>query len=703
MAQTEVGRAREPAAPPAPEPAAPEAAAPHLTYRPGLDGLRAVAVLAVMVQHAGLHIPGGRGLALPGGFLGVDVFFVISGFLITSLLLAEHRRDGGIALRRFWLRRARRLLPAVALAVAGTCLLITLADLPLDVPSARGDALASLGYVANWRFVLTRQSYFDSFGLPSPFRHLWSLAVEEQWYLLFPPVLALALAWRPLRRRPGLLMAGLLAAGALSAARMAALYHPGDDPSRVYYGTDTRAFTLLAGAALAAAAAAHPRAVARLRPLLPVLAGAGLAALAVDFRVYDGHEATLYRGGLGGVALASAAVVAGVALPGASGPVHWLLSRRVPVAVGIISYGLYLWHWPIFVWLTPERAGFHGLRLTALRFGLTFAVAVLSYRLVERPIRRHGWAGLRARLARAGVPAAPPAALSAVAGAVVVAVVAVSTVGGGASPALAIHNSMTTLGPIDFPVSTVPVAPGRTLPTVPRWRPLRVVIGGDSVAWSITLGLTEGKQTPRDVDMLTVANLGCTASPGDVLDASGVVRRSLCKDWQREWQAAAASYRADVVVALWGPWEVFDHKVGGRVRHAGTPAAGAAYRAALRSGIDATVAASPDVRFALLTVPCMHDHDVALGGAASPRNDPALLAWINRESAAVAAGYGGRVMMIDLGPLVCPGGRFAERVDGVVARRDGIHFTTQFAPMVWDYIAARLRPWLARPVVSGPR
>jgi peptidoglycan/LPS O-acetylase OafA/YrhL len=674
---------------------------PRLRYRPGLDGLRAVAVLAVMVQHAGLRLPGGHEDALPGGFLGVDVFFVISGFLITSLLLAEHRGRHRIDLRGFWLRRARRLLPAVGLAIAATCILVAVADLPVDARSVRGDALASLGYVANWRFIFTRQSYFAAFGLPSPFRHLWSLSVEEQWYLLFPPALALGLALG-LRRRPGLLVGGLVVAAVASATRMAMLYHDGDDPSRIYFGTDTRAYTLLIGAVLATVATFWPRAIARVRPALAVLAVGGLAVLAFAFRSVDGREAGLYQGGLAVVALASAAVVAGVALPRSAGPVHWVLSRRVLVAIGLISYGLYLWHWPIFVWLTPDEVGIAGWPLQVLRFGLTFAVAGLSYTLVERPIRRHGWAGVRGRLARVGLPAARPALLTAGAGAVVVATVVGVTGGAGPAPSLAIRGTPTaaapTTIPIDIPITTVSVPAGHPLPALPPDRPVRMVIGGDSVAWSLGYGVA----MPPGIAVRTEANLGCTAMPGQPITDKGL-QTGLCKDWQREWQRGAVAQQADVVVGLWGAWEVYDHRLGDTVLRAGTTTAAVAYRRSLVAGIEATVAARPDVRFVFLTIPCMDERGNSLGGHDSPRNNRTLLEWVNRQTRAVAAFYGGRTMVVDLGPLLCPHGDVLDVIDGVEVREDGVHFSPDSAPIVWDYVARRVRPWLALPAVSSPR
>jgi peptidoglycan/LPS O-acetylase OafA/YrhL len=686
-------RRREPQAEPPPS----TAPAATLRYRPALDGLRALAVVAVMAEHAGLRIPGRAEPVLPGGFLGVDVFLVISGFLITSLLLVEHRRSGRVDLRAFWLRRARRLLPAVAVMMAGTSVLIAVADLPLDPAMARGDALAALGYVANWRFVLTDQSYFASFGLPSPFRHLWSLSLEEQWYLVFPPLLVGAYA--VVRRRPGVLLAGLLAAAAASAAWMAACYQPGQDPSRAYYGTDTRAHTLLVGAALAVVMVRFPGHVRRLGNVVPVLAGAGLVALGVLFHTVDGQQASLYRGGFAIVAVASAAAVAGVALPGASGPVHRLLSLPPIVVVGRMSYGLYLWHWPLYVWLTPDWVGLAGGRLTAVRFAAAFVAAGLSYVLVEQPIRRHGLADLCARARRAGLPGVRPALVTAVACAAVVAVVVVSTGGTGPQSVLASASATTstTVRAVATPVTTTVVAPTHPLPAVPADRDLRVMVGGDSVAWSLGYPIIDRDIVPPGVTMKLVADLGCTITPGVAL-VDGVEQHARrCADWRTPWRTIAFDLQPDVVVALWGPWEVYDHRDGERLLRAGTDEFGDAYQQALAASIDDTIAVAPDARFAYLTVPCMDEQTPWLGGADSPRNDPVGLAWINDLTAEVVARYGDRATVVDLGPLVCPGGRLVTELDGVTTRRDGVHFTAEFAPTVWAYIHERIRPWLARP------
>ena len=205
---------------------------------PGIDALRAIAVLAVFLYHAGVGW-------MPGGFLGVDVFFVISGYLITSLLLAEYRRGGHIRLGRFWARRARRLLPAVGVLIAVTMVVAAIVE-PDRIDRLRGDAISSLAYVANWHFIFGHQSYFDQFQRPSLFRHLWSLSVEEQFYLLWPLVFAAGMTLFGRRR----LIVGVLA-GALGSVALAwALFDP-DDASRAYYGTDTHAVGLLFGVALA--------------------------------------------------------------------------------------------------------------------------------------------------------------------------------------------------------------------------------------------------------------------------------------------------------------------------------------------------------------------------------------------------------------------------------------------------------------------
>jgi len=365
--------------------------------------LRALAVIAVLLYHADLSW-------IPGGFLGVEVFFVISGYLITALLLAEWRQRGSIDLKNFWLRRARRLLPALYVLLV-VCLAFAVVFLPGEVARLRSDVLAAFGYVTNWYLIFGHVSYFEAVGRPSLLQHLWSLAVEEQFYLLWPPVLALALAVGASRLRQRRALSVALAGAVASAVAMAVMYAPGVDPSRIYYGTDTRATGLLCGAALAflwspgdkyrPSVARHYRlelgSRGRLRrrwgwttPLLFDIVGfAALGALVWFFLHLGEYRPLLYEGGFALVALATVAMIMAAVHPysliGAhimgSAPLRW---------IGVRSYGIYLWHWPVFMVTRPGLdLPFDGWPLLAVRLGVTVVLADLSYRFVETPIR-HG-------------------------------------------------------------------------------------------------------------------------------------------------------------------------------------------------------------------------------------------------------------------------------------------------------------------------
>jgi len=361
-----------------------------LPYLPGLDGLRALAVIGVLLYHADLGWT-------PGGFLGVEVFFVISGYLITSLLLAEWNRRGSISFKAFWLRRARRLLPALFLVLAAT-LAFAVVFLPHEVAGLRSDALAAAGYVTNWYLVLSHKSYFEEIGRPSLLRHLWSLAIEEQFYLVWPVLFAAGI--KLLQRRRMLL--AVIAGAVASAVLMAVLYHPDVDPSRAYYGTDTRATGLLIGVALAfvwVPGQLRRRASRANARLLDVI---GLGALAALFGFYlrlDEFQPFLYRGGFASVALITAVLIAVTVHPRAR-LVPSLLGQRVLCWIGQRSYGIYLWHWPVFMVTRPQLdVSITGLPLLALRMAVTGVLAELSYRYVETPIRtgalERAWRTLR--------------------------------------------------------------------------------------------------------------------------------------------------------------------------------------------------------------------------------------------------------------------------------------------------------------------
>jgi peptidoglycan/LPS O-acetylase OafA/YrhL len=410
-------------------------AQPRLPYLPGLDGVRAIAVVAVLLFHLPAQL-------LPGGFLGVDVFFVLSGFLITSLLLAELERTGGIAFKQFYLRRARRLLPALlAVLAVSTVLVLTVAR---DAASVfRQDAIAALTYTTNWWYIIDDRSYFEVLGRPPLLQHLWSLGIEEQFYLVWPTVALFA--WRRWGGRGvGLTaLAGVVVGTALMAGLAVAWDVPaGADSARLYFGADTHSMTVLTGAALAVVwrPVKLPRTVPRSAQV--VIASVGLLALTALVAIFvwaTEESGWLYRGGFLAVALVTAVLVATASHPAARFGV--VLGTPVLRWLGTRSYGIYLWHWPIFLVTRPDLdLPYRGWATAATSLTLTFLVAEASYRWIEMPVRRGAlgrwWAGVRGGAGR--VRSQGVAVLSAMGVTLVVAVIALWSV-----PAV---NSATYLG-----------------------------------------------------------------------------------------------------------------------------------------------------------------------------------------------------------------------------------------------------------------
>ncbi len=354
-------------------------------YLPGLDGIRALAVIGVLLYHADLDW-------IPGGFLGVDVFFVLSGFLITSLILEEFDRSGRIDFAKFYLGRARRLLPPLLLMLAVVA--VAAAFVVRDAASqVRADTIASIFYVNNWWYILAESSYFEFIGRPPLLKHLWSLAVEEQFYLVWP-----AITFLIVRRagRRGVRIAAIVLA-LLSTAWMVTLsvrngFPEYADPSRAYFGTDSHAMGLLIGAALATAWRPG-RLKADLTPgAKALITGTGIVALlavAWFFLFVGEFTPWMYRSGGFLVLAVVVAVLIAMATHPASPFGGWLGTQPWRY-VGQRSYGLYLWHWPIFMVTRPQLdVPLDGIPLLVLRLALTFGIAELSFRFVEMPIR-HG-------------------------------------------------------------------------------------------------------------------------------------------------------------------------------------------------------------------------------------------------------------------------------------------------------------------------
>lgn len=356
-------------------------------YLRGVDGVRAWAVLAVLVYHLDERW-------LPGGFLGVDLFFVISGYLITDQLQKWFSERRTVPLRTFWVRRARRLIPAVAVTVVVTTAAATVIR-PALVSGIGDDLLAAATFTSNWWNIASGTSYFAGFGEPSLFLHLWSLAVEEQFYLVWPVVFVIVM--RIGRSRVCAILAG---AGAFaSLAAMIVLYEPGADASRIYYGTDTHAFGLLAGTALALALpSAWVTTVAQARRrAFDVVGLVGAAVLTVMVVLVDGSNRFLYSGGFGLVTVASGAVVLGAVADG--GWFARTLRLRPLRWIGLRSYGIYLWHMPVIVLLNAAVPGMATLFFVAAAISISLVAAALSFRFVEEPIRRHGFRGALHQLA----------------------------------------------------------------------------------------------------------------------------------------------------------------------------------------------------------------------------------------------------------------------------------------------------------------
>jgi peptidoglycan/LPS O-acetylase OafA/YrhL len=502
----------------APLPPAPEsAAAPRSTspYRPFLDGLRAVAVLGVLVYHLNRSW-------LPGGFLGVDIFFVLSGYLITMLLLTEHRDTGRIHLPTFWARRIRRLLPALLVVLVVMVVLIDIGGDPLAVGQARGDLLATLFYAANWHFITAGQSYFTQFLAVSPDRHTWSLAIEEQFYLFWPIVVAFVLA--RFRERTLAIVAATVAVA--SALWMVAIFDP-SDPSRAYYGTDSRIFQILIGALLAVALAGSLRERVAIwgRRLAPV----ALLAIAAAYLWLADDNSIYYHGGAVAIAVAAATLIAGLE---AGSPIDRLLSVRPMVLVGLASYGMYLWHFPIITFTNQWVGSTTTPAIALLAVALTFATTAISFVVVESPIRRRGlllgYKLTPARLARV-VPLAS--------GAVAVVIVA-ATANGVVAPNWDNANNypngiaVYTPAPVDSggmasqtPTPSQEYRPSASVPASPTTKPIggpgwSVGVVGDSVMASAVPGL-QVETSRRGWRLIAAARPSCPVGYETLYDTGG--------------------------------------------------------------------------------------------------------------------------------------------------------------------------------------
>ncbi|EJR91166.1 hypothetical protein IKE_05738 [Bacillus cereus VD196] len=345
----------------------------------GLDGLRGLAIIGVILYHINFNW-------MPGGFLGVTVFFVLSGYLITDILVTEWNENGNINLKKFWLRRARRLLPGMFVMLVIILAWITLFHSSL-LEKMRGDSLAAMFYYSNWWYIYHKVSYFDNFAQPSPLNHFWSLAIEEQFYVFWPFLISLGFYY--IKKRAHMMVMMLIGA-CISAVTMAVLYEPGIDPSRVYYGTDTRSFSLLFGAALALIWPSNQlkdKVIPTVRIGLDLIGGIALITILIMFWKTNQFDPFLYRGGMILLSVATALLVANLAHPVSR--ISIFLRFRPLRWIGVRSYGIYLWHYPIIT-LTNAQTDTGEFQLTRAIFQilLIFFIAQLSWKYIENPIRQ---------------------------------------------------------------------------------------------------------------------------------------------------------------------------------------------------------------------------------------------------------------------------------------------------------------------------
>jgi peptidoglycan/LPS O-acetylase OafA/YrhL len=536
----------------------------RIPYFPGLDGLRGLAVAAVLFFHGGFSW-------MVGGYLGVSTFFTLSGFLITSLLLAERASEGQVRLRAFWRRRFRRLMPASLACLALILVFGVFAADTVQRENLAGDVISALGYVANWRFIFSDQSYAELFAEPSPVLHFWSLAIEEQYYVLYPLLIAALVGvgrlgrvgsrfraekpkyWaRRIGRRYRTIVAVTLLA-VLTGSVMLSLF-AGFDDNRIYLGTDTRVAEIVVGALLAVLLfdAGVTRRLATRGPVQYGIAGLGAAALAASVLLWVRTPQTagwLYDGGLALYACLSTLIIAAAILP--RGPVVWLLSLSPLHHLGKISYGVYLYHWPVFLWLR-QRTELDLVPRFVLAVAITLVLAEASFRFLESPIRQgHRLLGVQPfRLA--------PVAIVGLA----VGVVAISATA--PRPAVDFERAQESFDQSDgevAPPTTQPIDPNSLTPPTPR-----VQMFGDSTALMTGWGLgTYLRETGEGTWVTGVAGLGC----GVVRAAERRVGTLLspadetCLDWETNWRERVEAGLPDLAVVQSGNWDVTDVRLPG--------------------------------------------------------------------------------------------------------------------------------------------
>ncbi len=631
-----------------------------LAHHRSLDGLRGLAVLAVFAYHADL------GFA-PGGFLGVSTFFTLSGFLITSLMVAEHNRSGTISLRGFWERRLRRLMPAALTVIS----LVTVASIWLADTNQwlrlRPDALSATFYVANWRFVLAGDAYGAMFQSPSPFTHFWSLAIEEQFYLVLPLVVLVALVvTRGSRRVLAGLFVGLSVASLLWANWLAASGEPTD---RLYFGTGARLPELLIGALLGLWWMRREEPLGPRGATVAAWIGPfGLAALMASWALIGLDTPVLYRGGLSVYALVTVAVVVSALAP--AGPLHRILAWRPLVWVGVVSYAVYLFHYPILVWLR-QHSDMGGWTRMVVALLATFVAAAVSGRLIEMPVRE------RRRIPGTRIFPVAIAGLVLTAG-LVVAVTSAFNRDVSAGDTTTFDREQAWDRFLDQTAA-------QEKSEAPRIR-----FYGDSTALLTGMGMsTLSREHPDEfVSEGGFVELGCGLLTGTERRRTDQVEgiRPECDTWLEDWAAAAEADPGDVAVIQLGPWEVADQKLdpaGEFLSVATSPELRAVMQQRLAAAVDVLAAHHKVVVILAPPTVSFGRTDGRDPPSPYPASDPARMQAFGGIIDEVAASRD-RVAVVDLAGWV------ASQPDDNTLRPDGVHFSNDGALRAAEWLAPRI-------------
>lgn len=628
-----------------------------MTFEPALEGLRGFALMGMLCFHSQFSWA-------VGGFLPIATFFTLSGYLITALFLVEWQRSGTIRLGPFWARRFRRLMPAALLTLAAMPLWAFFFATPDQRARLADDVLWALFYLANWHFYLTDAAYAALFRAPSPVQHFWSLAIEEQFYFVFPLVVYVGLrAGHGSRLVLGAVL-GTLAAAAIVWSIW--LVRHGAPIDRVYYGSDTRAPELLAGGILALVLHGRTITSATVRRAVRALGAVAMVGMLWLWGTVKLEEVWVYEGGFSLYTLLTVAVItAGVQ---DEGIVRRVLSNPVMRWTGRVSYGAYLFHWPVFLALSAERTGLGPLPLFVLRTAVTFGLAHLCYERLEVPIRTGRWiTGWR-------VWVATPAAFAAVA-------LLTTTIVAGPTLADDRYDPHADVAAATVRIQALATSPPPAAPDPPRRdRDVpRVAVFGDSTGAVLAVGLhhwlgERGTGEPRR----GVAQLGCALATGGRYRFQGTEMGppEHCADWHEAWPEAIAAYRPDVAVVLLGPWEVCDRQLPGDPtwRHLGDPVLDAYYRRELLAAADRLSADGALVVW--LTHPTIAVRDPKTGAAPAtpyPESDAQRMARLNELIRELEKERPGKVRVLDLAAHMrdaFPDGEMDQRY-----RPDGTHLS----------------------------